>query len=83
MAKRITDVLWGAPLPPHIKEEGRRPPALGARHGGSPTRTPLLVGFGPSLFPFFIGGEKEGVGEGEGKRERGAPPPPLVLFGLP
>ena len=24
MAKRTTVVLWGAPLPPYIKEEGRR-----------------------------------------------------------
>src|SRR3954465_12438830 len=38
--------LWGAPLPPYIKEQGGGRPALGARQGGgnpppSWSRTPL------------------------------------------
>ena len=61
-AKRILGVPLGCPPPPYIKEGRRRWPALGvARHGGgSPTRTPLLVGFGPL----------PSNGEGEGERVR-------------
>ena len=65
--------LWGAPLPPYIKEQGRRRPSLG---GGAPrgesyshrSRTP----------PFLVG---IGEGKGEGERRKGAPPS-LVQFGL-
>ena len=47
--------------------------------GGSPTRTPLLVGFAPTFLSHRRGKRKER----ERERERGAPPPPLVQFGLP
>ena len=75
--------LWGAPLPPYIKEQGGgRRPRRRARQGGSPTPT------GSRTPPFLVGvGEKERGGEGEGKegctpcpiRTRGAR---LLPFGL-
>ena len=69
---------FGVPPPPYIKEGRRRWPVLGvARHGGSPTRTLLLVGFAPFL-PTEMGKGKEGRGRWKG----GAAPPPLVQFGL-
>ena len=55
---------------------------LGRAQEGSPTRTPVLVGFGPTLFSFYRRGKGEGEGVGEGKGG-GAPfpspirPPPL------
>ena len=50
-----------------------------ARHGGSPTRTPNLVGFGPHLSCFFPE-QKEG---GEKEKEGGATPstPCPIRFG--
>ena len=50
--------LWGAPAPVYKggeEEAGQQ----GARQGeGSPTRTPVLVGFGPTLFSFYRRGKR-------------------------
>ena len=65
--------LWGAPLPPYIKEQGGGGrPRRRARQGGSPTPT------GSRTPPFLVG---VGKGKGEGERRKGAPPS-LVQFGL-
>ena len=66
--------LWGAPLPPYIKEQGggRRPREERRARRGSPTPT------GSRTPPFLVG---VGEGKGEGERRKGAPPS-LVLFGL-
>ena len=72
---------FGVPRAPVYKGGGRRPATKGARHGGSPTRTPLLVGFGPPLFPFSSEGKREGEGEGECKRKGGWAPSPLSNSG--
>ena len=55
--------LWGAPLPPYIKEQGGGRPALVGAPGGGVL---LLVGVGLPSFLLLLGGGKEG-GEGEGK----------------
>ena len=57
-AKRTTDVLWGARLPPYIKEEGRRLDTWGGQGEGSPTRIPVLVGFAPPPFSYLPEGER-------------------------
>ena len=79
-AKRTIDVSLGCPLPSYIKEGRRRWPARRgrAKGEGSPTRTPLLVGFAP------LPSNGEGKGErGEREKERGGGvPPPLVQFEL-
>ena len=80
-AKTIVCCPLGCPLPPYIKEGRRRPTNKGGRQGeGSPTRTPVLVGFGPTLFSFYRRGKRGRRGRGEGK---GGAPPFLVQFGLP
>ena len=49
----------GCPLPLYIKEEREEVGQQGARQvEGSPTRTPVLVGFGPTLFFLLPEGEK-------------------------
>ena len=76
-------VSMGCPLPPYIKEQGRRRPALGggAPKGGNPTpsRIPpsslVQVGEGKE------GKEKEKEGEG-GKGGKGVWPPSPIRFGL-
>ena len=73
-AKRTIDVPLGCALPTYIKEgEEEAGQGGGAPWGGSPTRTPVLVGFGP-LFSFSWRG-KEGR-EREEEKERGARPLP-------
>ena len=71
--------LWGAPSPVYKggeEEAGQQ----GVRQGeGIPTRTPVLAGFGPTLFSFYQRGKGEGEGVGEGK---GVAPPSQVQFGL-
>ena len=93
---RLRDSLscFGAPLAHVYKGGGRRRPAKGeARQGGgSPTRTPNLVGFGPPFLPTERGKgerrerEKESGGRapspcpirvGQGGR---APPPMAYLL---
>ena len=66
----------GAPLPPYIKEQGGR---CGRPGGGAPGGVLLPPGVG--LPPFLVGLEEGGKEEGE-RKERGAPPPLLVLLGL-
>ena len=69
-------VCIGVPPPPYIKElGGRRPARRRAHQGGSPTPT-------GSRTPPFLVGVGEGGKEGEKRKERGAPPPLLVQFGL-
>ena len=58
--------LWGAPLPPYIKEQGRRRPARERRAKGE------SLGVGLLLFPVGVG---EGDGKGEEEKERGGRPP--------
>ena len=78
-AKRSNDqllCLYGAPLPPYIKEPGGgggRPRRGHAK--GSPTPT------GSRTPSFLVGLGEGGKEEGEGK-ERGRRPPLLVLFRL-
>ena len=63
--------LWGAPLPPYIKEQGGgRRPRRRARQGGSPTPT------GSRTPPFLVG---VGEGKGEGERRKGASPYPSPI----
>ena len=50
-------------MPPYIKEEGRRPATRARQGDGSPTRTPVLVGFAPPP-TFFL------LPEGERGKER-------------
>ena len=73
-AKRSIDqllCLWGAPLPPYIKEQGGGGRPRGeARQGGSPTPT------GSRTPPFLVG---IGEGKGEGERRKGAPPLPSPI----
>ena len=69
-AKRTIDLPLGFPPPPYIKEGRRRRPTKRGAPWGSPTRTPLLVGFAP-LFPFLSEGKRK-------ERERGLRPPLLV-----
>ena len=76
-------LCFGVPPAPVYKGGEEEAGQQGARQGeGSPTRTPVLVGFGPTLFPSTGGGKGEGEGVGEGKGG-GAPfpspirPPPL------
>src|SRR3954462_3961057 len=65
--------LWGAPLPPYIKEQGGGRPALEGRAKGGGVLLPVGVGLPfPSPTRF---GEGEGK-ERERERERGAAPPP-------
>ena len=67
--------LWGAPSPVYKGVEEGGGPAL----YGAPWRSPTPTGsriLPPSL---VVLGEKEG---GRGRKERGAPPPFLVQFGL-
>ena len=82
---RLKDQLVCSRVPPAPVYKGGEEEASqqGARQGeGSPTRTPVPVGFGPTLFPSTGGGKGEGEGVGEGKGG-GAPfpspirPPPL------
>src|SRR5215216_1719160 len=74
---RLRDCLLSFGVPPgHVYKGGRgggRQPR-GARHRGSPTRIP-----NPSWtpLPFPRGGEREGGGEGEGKRGRRPLPSPI------
>ena len=58
----------GCPPAPVYKGGEEEADQQGARQGeGSPTRTLVLVGFGPTFFPSTGGGKGEGEGEGEGK----------------
>ena len=59
MSKRILGVPLGCPLATYIKEGRRRWPARGGAPWGDPTRTPLLVGFGPLLFLLMEGDKGE------------------------
>ena len=80
MANRSRDqllCLWGAPLPPYIKEQGGRG---GRPGGGAPGGVLLPPGVGLPPFPCWI--RRRGKVEEEEKKERGAPPPLLVQFGL-
>ena len=76
---RLREQLMCFGVPPAPVYKGREEEATGQEGramGESPTRTPLLVGFGPPLFPSHAGGKREGEGEGEWK---GGPRPlPLV-----
>ena len=78
MAKRsmINLCVYGVPLPPYIKEwrRGRAGPQLW-RALGSPTPT------GSRIPPFPSWSRREGR-ESEKRRKEGAPPLPLVQFGL-
>ena len=70
-AKRSIDqllCLWGAPLPPYIKEQGRE--AAGQGGGCAKRGSPTPTG---SRTPPFLVGVGEGKGEGEGRK--GEPPP--------
>ena len=78
-AKRTIDVLSGAPAPIYKGGEEEAAGQEGARHGGSPTRTPLLVGFAP----LFLSDRRGKRKERERERERGPRPLLLVLFKLP
>ena len=68
----------GCPLVTYIKEGEEEAGQEGRRAmGGSPTRTPNLVGFGP---PFLLQ-----LGEGgkeEERRKEGGTAPTLIQFGL-
>jgi len=70
----------GCPLPLYIKEGGRRRSARGggAPRGGNPTPSR----FRPPPTPFPIPTRRRGKEEVERRKERGAPSPPLVQFGL-
>ena len=79
----------GCPLPPYIKEGEEEARQQGARQGeGSPTRTPVLVGFGPTLFSFYRRG-KRGRRGSRRRKGGGAPfpspirPPPLWVAHQP
>ena len=78
-AKRTIDVLWGAPLPPYIKEGRRRPTTKGLTIGGVLLGLLVLVGFSPPLFSFswrWKGGRR-------GRRRRkGVVPPSLNQFDI-
>ena len=76
-------MCYGVPPAPVYKGGEEEDSQQGAHQGeGSPTRTPVLVGLGPTLFSFYRRGKGEGEGVGEGKGG-GAPfpnpirPPPL------
>ena len=74
-AKRTIDVPLGCSSPRYIKERGEEVAGQEeVRQGGSPTRTPLLVGFALPLFSFLRRG-KRGK-EREEEKERGARPLP-------
>src|SRR3954468_3678651 len=72
-SRRSTCVSWGVPLPPYIKEQGRRRPARGGgRAKGSPTPT-------GSRTPSFLVQLGEGGKGGKWRRkgEGGRAPNPL------
>ena len=66
--------VLGCPLPPHIKEGGRRRPALGGALQGSRIPTPSRSRFPPFLVQLGEGGKE---GEGRRKGEGGRAPNPL------
>ena len=66
----------GAPLPPYIKDQGG---GGGRPGGGVPRRSPIPTRSRTPSLPCWI--RRRGKEEGE-RKERGAPPPLLVQFGL-
>ena len=69
----------GCPLATYIKDGEEEADQEGRRAmGGSPTRTPNLVGFAPLSYSKLKKGGRRRRREGR----RGAPPPPLVQFRL-
>ena len=59
MAKRLSVVPLGCPPAPVYEGGEEEAGQQGARQGeGSPTRTPVLVGFGPTLFSFYGRGKR-------------------------
>ena len=66
---------FGVPLDPVYKGGKEEAGQQGARQGeGSPTRTPVLVGFGPTLFSFYRRGKRGR--RGSRRRKRGWCPLP-------
>ena len=70
----INCCVYGVPLPPYIKEQGRRRPALGGARQGSRIPTPSRSRFPPFLVQLGEGGKG---GKGRKKGEGGRAPNPL------
>ena len=73
-SKESIVVSMGCPLPPYIKEQGRRRPALGGARQGSRIPTPSRSRFPPFLVQLGEGGKG---GEWRRKGEGGRAPNPL------
>ena len=72
MTKRLSVVLWDAPLATYIKEGGGGGrPRRGAPIGGVQLGFPILVGV-----PFLFQEGREGRSRKGRRKERGAPHPP-------
>ena len=76
--QQINLCVLGCPLPPYIKEQGRRRPALGGARQGSRIPTPSRSRFPPFLVQLGEGGKEGGEKEGKG----GPRPKTLVQFRL-